>query len=52
MGAPDDPSPDQVAQLREASGLKELGVTNTEAGRLIQRLDVPVHQAILCEVVA
>ena len=52
MGAPDDPSADQVAQLRQASGLKALATVPTEAGRLVHRLDVPVHEAILCEMVA
>jgi hypothetical protein len=52
IGAPDDPSADQVAQLRQASGLKELGTAPTQAGRLVYRLDVPAHEAILCEVVA
>ena len=51
IGAPDDPSVDQVAQLRQASGLKELGTAATVGGRLVHRLDVPVHEAILCEVV-
>jgi hypothetical protein len=50
MGAPDDPSPEQIAQLRQASGLKELETVATEGGRLRRRLDVPVHTAILCEV--
>ena len=50
MSAPDDPSPEQVAQLRQASGLKELETVATEGGRLLRRLDVPVHTAILCEV--
>jgi xylan 1,4-beta-xylosidase len=52
IGAPDDPSADQVAQLRQASGLKELGTLSAEAGRLVHRFDVPVREAILCEVVA
>jgi xylan 1,4-beta-xylosidase len=52
MGAPDDPSADQVAQLRQASGLKDLGTAPTDAGQLVRRLDVRVHEAILCEVVA
>jgi xylan 1,4-beta-xylosidase len=51
MGAPDDPSPDQVAQLRQASGLKEVGLARAEGGQLVHRLNVPVHEAILCEVV-
>ena len=50
MSAPDDPSPEQVAQLRQASGLKELETIATEGGRLLRRLDLPVHTAILCEV--
>jgi xylan 1,4-beta-xylosidase len=51
MGAPDDPSSDQVGQLRQASGLKEVGLARAEGGHLVDRLDVPVHEAILCEVV-
>ena len=51
LGGPDDPSPEQVAQLREASGLKELRTVPTEGGRLIHQINVPVHEAILCEVV-
>ena len=52
IGALDDPSPEQIAELRLASGLKELGTMSTEAGRVVHRFDVPVHEAILCEVVA
>src|SRR5262249_32962049 len=49
MGAPEDPTAEQVAELRHASGLKELRTVPTEAGRLVHRIDVPVHGAILCE---
>jgi xylan 1,4-beta-xylosidase len=52
LGAPDDPSAVEIAQLRQASGLKEIGTVPTAGGRLIHHVDLPVHQAILAEVAA
>jgi hypothetical protein len=42
---------DQIYALRQGSGLQAARPMSTTDGRLIHTLDVPKHQAILCEVV-
>ena len=55
-----DDGPMRFAEVKEAvpgmsdrllsTRLKELETVPTEGGRLVRRLDVPVHTAILCEI--
>ncbi|HYM71140.1 MAG TPA: glycoside hydrolase [bacterium] len=51
QGSPQRPSPAQVEELRAASGLKAVETVPTDGGRLAHRLEVPLHEAVLCEVV-
>lgn len=52
MGSPQDPTAEQVAALRTASGLKTAETFPTDHGRLPEhRLTVATHEAVLCEVV-
>lgn len=51
MGSPETPSAEQVAALRQASGLKVTDTGPTVEGRLERTLTVPKHQAVLCEIV-
>jgi hypothetical protein len=51
MGSPQQPSAEQIAALKQASGLQAAGTVSTTDGRLVHTVAVPKHQAILCEVV-
>ena len=51
MGSPQAPSTEQIAALRQASGLKTAGEVAAPEGRLAHTLDVPKHQAVLCEII-
>jgi len=51
LGSPEDPTPEQVGALRTACGLVPVATVPTDGGRLVHRLDVPMHEAVLCEIV-
>ena len=51
QGSPQSPSAAQVEELRVASGLKLERIVPTDGGRLVHRLELPLHDAVLCEVV-
>jgi xylan 1,4-beta-xylosidase len=51
MGSPQHPTAEQVATLRRAAGLKAAGTVPTVDGRLVYTLNVPKHQAVLCEII-
>jgi xylan 1,4-beta-xylosidase len=50
MGAPEDPSTEQIAALRRAGGLEDVETVHATDGRLTHRMEVPFHGGVLCEI--
>ena len=51
MGSPQNPTDEQTSALRRAAGLKLLAIVPTTGGRVVHTVEVPQHQAVLCEIV-